>query len=294
MMMIGIANAPVSYGAFEVTVGHDEDVPTAVDVLDSVRAAGYAGIDLGPLGYLGLDTDLREALASRTLLLAGGYVEIDVSSDEAPSKGFSELQQVCDQFDVVAQGVEPVLLPRPTVAIVAAQPRSGSESESTWWARVQRTIDAVVDQCDKRGYEACLHNEVGTQIATQESIVRALASTAISLCLDSGHLVAAGGDPLTILQDWRQRVGHVHLKDVRMDALDPPYEDAMALWEGNVFCKLGVGNGRVDAILDSLRTGGYSGWIVVEQDVLPRAKSAYARARNDQFENRKYLLDRGW
>jgi hypothetical protein len=29
-MMIEIGNAPVSYGVFEVTVGHDKDVPTAV------------------------------------------------------------------------------------------------------------------------------------------------------------------------------------------------------------------------------------------------------------------------
>ena len=292
--MIRIGNAPVSYGAFEVTVGHDKDVPTAVEVLDAVQAAGYDGIDLGPLGYLGLGGDLQEALASRSLLLIGGYVEIDVSSDQAPSKGFAELEQVCDQFDVVAQDTERQLLPRPTVAIIASQPRSAGVDESTWWARIQRTIDALVERCDKRGYEACLHNEVGTQIATQEHIIRALESTAVSLCLDTGHLVAAGGDPVAILQDWRDRVSHVHLKDARVDASDPPFEDAMALWEGDVFCQLGAGNGRVDAVLESLRAGGYSGWIVVEQDVLPRGKSAYERARTHQVENRQYLRDRGW
>ena len=51
--MTAIGNAPVSYGAFEVTVGID-DVPDAAQVLDAVQAAGYEGIDLGPLGYLGL------------------------------------------------------------------------------------------------------------------------------------------------------------------------------------------------------------------------------------------------
>ena len=292
--MIRIANAPVSFGAFEVTIGHDDDVPTAVEVLDSVQGAGYSGIDLGPLGYLGLGADLKEALASRDLLLAGAYVEIDVSSDGAPSKGLSELEQVCDQFDVVAQDIEAVLLPRPTIAIIASQPRSAAESESDWWARIRSTIDTMVDLSTKRGYEACLHNEVGTQIATQEEIVRALSSTAVSLCLDTGHLVAAGGDPLTILEDWRERVSHVHLKDVRMEKSEPPYEDAMVLWEGDIFRKLGAGNGRVEAVLESLRAGGYSGWVVVEQDVLPRAKSAYERARTHQFENREYLRARGW
>lgn len=292
--MVKIGNAPVSYGAFEVTIGHVKDVPTAVEVLDAVQAAGYEGIDFGPLGYLGLGGDLREALASRSLLLTGAYVEIDVSSDDAPSKGFAELEQVCDQFDAVAEGIEPQLLPRPTVAIIAAQPRSAGEGESTWWARIQRTIDTLVERCHKRGYEACLHNEVGTQIATQENINRVLESTAASLCLDNAHLVAAGGDPVAILQQWRERVSHVHLKDAHVDPSDPPYQDAMKLWEGNVFCQLGAGNGQVDAILESLQADRYSGWIVVEQDVLPRGKSAYERARTDQVENRQYLRDRGW
>ena len=48
-----IANAPVSYGAFELTVGILPDVPDGDQVLDAVADAGYAGIDLGPLGYLG-------------------------------------------------------------------------------------------------------------------------------------------------------------------------------------------------------------------------------------------------
>jgi len=46
---VAVANAPVSYGAFELTVGHDPDVPSGVSVLDQVAAAGYAGIDLGPV-----------------------------------------------------------------------------------------------------------------------------------------------------------------------------------------------------------------------------------------------------
>ena len=50
---IVVANAPVSYGAFELTVGIDPNVPDGVHVLDEVAGAGYGGIDLGPVGYLG-------------------------------------------------------------------------------------------------------------------------------------------------------------------------------------------------------------------------------------------------
>src|SRR5262249_35410855 len=58
---IAVANAPVSYGAFEVTVGHDPNVPDGVSVLDQVPGAGYTGIDLGPAGYLGTGGPARRA-----------------------------------------------------------------------------------------------------------------------------------------------------------------------------------------------------------------------------------------
>lgn len=118
--MVKIGNAPVSYGAFEVTVGKHDGVPTAPEVLDAVQAAGYEGIDLGPLGYLGLGAELKQALTSRGLLLTGGYVEIDVSADEAPAAGLAELAQVCGQFDAVADGIGPEFLPRPTVALIGS------------------------------------------------------------------------------------------------------------------------------------------------------------------------------
>lgn len=292
--MVKIGNAPVSYGAFEVTVGKSDGVPDAEQVLDAVQAAGYQGIDLGPLGYLGLGAGLRAALSSRGLMLTGGYVEVDVSDDGAPAGGLAELAQVCDQFDAVAAGTDREYLPRPTVALIGSPLSAGSESGPSRWERIERTIGELVEICDKRGYEACLHNEVGTQLASQDSVIRVLENTGAALCLDTGHLVAAGGDPVAILAGWRDRVSHIHLKDARPSPSGRPYADAMELWETDVFCPLGAGQGQIDEVLDSLRSGGYAGWIVVEQDVLPRSRDAYRQASEQQLQNRQYLRKRGW
>ena len=43
---IHVANAPVSYGAFELTVGIDPHTPDGEHVLDEVAGAGYAGIEV--------------------------------------------------------------------------------------------------------------------------------------------------------------------------------------------------------------------------------------------------------
>ena len=69
-----VANPPVSYGAFEVTIGFDPNVPDGNAILDEVSAAGYAGIDLGPVGYLGSTEDLGAKLAQRGIGLAGSYL----------------------------------------------------------------------------------------------------------------------------------------------------------------------------------------------------------------------------
>jgi inosose dehydratase len=217
-----------------------------------------------------------------------------VSSGDATRPGLAELAAVCDQFDALAPGVDREFLPRPTVALIGAPLATAGESASSRWARIERTVTELTEQCAKRGYEACLHNEVGTQIASQEDVRRVLESTPASLCLDTGHLVAAGGDPVAILDGWRDRVTHVHLKDARPAPSGRPFTDAMQLWEGDVFCPLGAGDGHVDAVLESLRSGGYAGWIVVEQDVLPRDPDAYRQASTHQRQNRDYLRHRGW
>ena len=100
---ITVANAPVSYGAFELTVGHDPDVPDGVTVLDQVAAAGYAGIDLGPVGYLGSGERLGELLAERGLGLAGAYVELPYADRDALERALPELDAI---------------LPRPIPAIL--------------------------------------------------------------------------------------------------------------------------------------------------------------------------------
>ncbi|MGI9006325.1 MAG: sugar phosphate isomerase/epimerase family protein [Streptosporangiaceae bacterium] len=286
--MVKIGNAPVSYGAFEVTVGTSEGVPVAAEVLDAVQAAGYAGIDLGPPGYLGLGGELASALGSRGLLLTGGYVEIDVTDDQAPAAGLAELSGVCDQFDAVRGRTERRYLPRPTVALI------GSPGQESRWARIERVVGEVTDLCAGRGYEACLHNEVGTQLSGQDSVTGVLERTGAALCLDTGHLIAAGGDPLAILDRYWDRVSHVHLKDARPSPSGQPFTDAMQIWETDAFCRLGDGHGGVEEVLAALRAGGYDGWIVVEQDVLPRSPQAYSQASADQQRNREYLRERGW
>ena len=71
-MSIRIGNAPCSWG---VEFADDERNPTWQTVLQECSAAGYTGIELGPVGYMPEDPSvLADALAENNLELIGGVV----------------------------------------------------------------------------------------------------------------------------------------------------------------------------------------------------------------------------
>jgi inosose dehydratase len=127
---------------------------------------------------------------------------------------------------------------------------------------------------------------MGTRVQTPAEIERLLERTDVGLLLDTGHLVAAGGDPVAAQRDWGERVNHVHVKDVRLDVLRRAagWDDA---WAGGVFCELGGGN--VDLVGFLRRLAGYSGWLVVEQDWVPKPGEDPEPQIRVQARNREWL-----
>jgi inosose dehydratase len=300
-----IANAPVSYGAFELTVGIDPNVPDAAMVLDEVSAAGYAGIDLGPAGYLGQEDDLARALSMRGLALSGGFFELPFADPSAMPDAIRGLSDLLDVFDAVSSPTNGVR-PKPTLADAGSDLRRSRPCQSArdrslgfaaeGWKRFASGVEMAVACCRERGYEATLHHETGTHIEAPWEIARALELTSIGLCLDTGHLLLGGGDPLRALREWQDRINHVHLKDARQAVVDEIVREAAPvaeIWRRRAFCRLGEGDLDVDAVLERLRER-YRGWLVVEQDVLPDPGRESGRPAADQRANREFLAARGF
>lgn len=302
---IVVANAPVSYGAFELTVGIDPNVPDGIQVLDEVAGAGYAGIDLGPVGYLGANAELGERLAARRLGLAGAYVELPYADPDALVRGLPALDAILDVFDAVApHRVGPP--PRPTLADQGSDARraqpgravgdQGFGHDADGWQRFGAGLRSVVARCRDRGYEPTFHPETGTYVEAPWEIERVLELTDVGLCLETGHLLLGGGDPVTLIGPWGSRINHVHLKDARRSVMAEIVADGAPvtdIWVREAFPALGQGDLDVDAVLAGLAEIGYRGWLVIEQDTLPRTPERFARAAADQRANRAYLAGRG-
>jgi inosose dehydratase len=299
---IDVANAPISYGAFELTVGIDPHVPVAEELLDRVAEAGYAGIDLGPVGYLGTGAVLRERLESRGLGLAGGYLELPFSDHGALQQAMPELEALLLELDMAPAGAR---RPRPTLADAGSQARRAAPGRAAHdrsvglrgdaWERFGEGLQKVVDHCRARGHEPTLHCETGTYVEAEWELDTALELTDIGLCLETGHQLVGGGDVLRTIDRWGDRINHVHLKDVRLDVVGEIVADgdtADAIWRRRAFCPLGAGDLPLDAILEALIATGYEGWLVVEQDLIPAATDAPGQIESDQVANREFLRAR--
>jgi inosose dehydratase len=305
-MQVHVANAPISYGAFELTVGIDKNVPDGEQVLDEVRDAGYSGIDLGPVGYLGDGPTLARRLEARGLGLAGAYLEFPFPDDERLTKVLPELDAMLATFDAVF-GKVPGPAPRPTIADAGSEARRASPARAhadrsvgyspTQWAAFGEGLRRVVERCRERGYEPTFHHETGTYVEAPWEIEMVLGLSDVGLCLDTGHLFISGGDPVAALRKWGTRVNHVHVKDARRDVMNRIVAEGKpteSIWSDEAFCRLGDGDADVEGVLRELRHLDFDGWLVVEQDIMPKTEERFANAAGDQRANRRYLSERGF
>jgi inosose dehydratase len=152
-----------------------------------------------------------------------------------------------------------------------------------------------VARCRDRGYDPTFHHHTATYVEAQWEIERLLEVSDVGLCLDTGHLLLGRGDPITAIREWADRINHVHLKDARLDRLEEIVAEAAPveeIWRRKAFCALGDGDIDIEGVLASLADIGYSGWLVVEQDVLPDPANPDEPAE-DQRRNREYLRGHG-
>jgi inosose dehydratase len=303
MSAVRVANAPLSYGAFEMTVGTSFAVPEPEHVLRAIAGAGYAGTDLGPPGYLGEGEALAERLAANGLDVVGGFVQIRFSEREHWEQGLGGLRHTLDLFEAAAAGeARPVLCDAGGPDRLANPGRGGEDAslglDDARWRTLAEGVALAADVARKRGFDPVFHHHTSTYVEGVPEIERFLEETDVQLLLDTGHLAVAGGDPLVALNDWTDRIGAIHVKDVRLDVLQKvkaDRADTLSAWRRGLFCALGDGDVDLDGFCAALAASAYEGWIVVEQDRVLGNGASFADASADQTRNREWLREHaGW
>jgi inosose dehydratase len=294
-----VANAPCSYGAFEITVGVLPDVPAAESVLSAIASAGFEGTELGPPGYLGDRLTLRKHLDEHELALVGGYIPIRFSEPEHWTEDLAVMDATLDLF-AAADGTEakPVLADGGSAERIRFPGRAAADRsiglDEAGWARFAEGVAQACDLARTRGFEPTFHHHTATFVEAPWEIERVLELTDVGLLLDTGHLRLGGGDPTTALREWGSRINHIHIKDVHDEVLAGVIADAADMpeaWRRGVFCELGTGDVDLDSFFAELSRSDYSGWLVVEQDMVPQSPQDAADAEAAQVRNRAWLAE---
>ena len=263
-------------------------------MLTATADAGYVGTELGPPGYLGDRSNLRERLSRFGLALAGGYIPMRFSEPEHRDVDLAAMAATLDLFDASdGAGARPVLADAGSPER-RANPGRGASLDEAGWARLVEGVERAAELARARGYEPTFHHHTATFVETPAEIEQLLDATDVGLLLDTGHLALGGGDPVHVLNDWRDRINHVHVKDYSRAILEGVLADRADMeeaWRRGVFVELGTGDVDLDAFFRALAASGYSGWLVVEQDRIPRPEEDVAEAIEAQRRNRRWLAE---
>lgn len=273
---IRFASAPVSWGV------QDDPGPAweqpYVQILEEIVSAGFTGTELGPFGYFPTDPEvLNEALQRLRLTMLSSFVPVPISEPSRVEKVIEHVRRVGALLS--ALGARLLVLAdcqTPQRREIAGRvPVNGSKSLAlAQWQQVGAVIRQVEQAAADFGLRVVFHPHVATFVETPVEVERlfdALATTQVGLCLDTGHCVYGGGDPVDEARKYRSLLHYVHIKDIDADILGEArrqkFDFAQAIGAG-VFSRIGSGCIDFDGFFRFLAESSYSGWAIVEQDVI--------------------------
>jgi inosose dehydratase len=273
---VHFASAPVSWGI------QDDPGPAWQQpyerILDEILSAGYSGTELGPYGYFSTDPKvLSESLQRRGMSMLSSFVPVPLAD---PSKKESVIQQIRKVGALLsALGAKLLVLsdaqtPR-RQQLAGRVPTDGRESlTSRQWKQVGRIIGEAEGAAAEFGLSLVFHPHVATYVETPrevEQLFDSLAATHVGLCLDTGHFFYGGGDPSDEAKKYRPLLRYLHIKDINAGILGEArrknlnFEQAVG---AGIFSPIGDGCIDFAGFFRLLTATQYSGWMVVEQDVI--------------------------
>jgi inosose dehydratase len=256
-----LAGAPISWGVCEVPGWGRQLEPARV--FGEMTAVGLDATELGPVGYLPLDAaTLRNTLSSFHLHLVGGFVPL-VLHEPSLNGARRTTEQMADLF--AAAGAD-VFVAAILQDDAWGTPRQLSDLE---WDRMVAHLEEVDAVVTERGLRLAVHPHVGTLIERDDAVQHLLAISDVGWCLDTGHLMIGGTDPVDFARQNGARIVHVHLKDVDASLAARVRAGELSLVEATqrgLFKPLGEGDARIAEVLRALDDVGYEHWLVLEQD----------------------------
>lgn len=273
MSNIQLAIAPIAWT--------NDDLPelgaenTFEQCVSEMALAGFTGTEIGNK-YPRDPQVLRKALEMRGMRVASAWTSVflttkpfeDTEKDFLAQRDFlhamgAKVIVVAEQGHSV-QGME-------DVPVFDGKPHFTDDE----WDRLTTGLERLGELAAETGQKIVYHHHMGTGVQTTEEIDRLMANTdpaKVSLLLDTGHLVFSGEDPMDIATRHKDRIAHVHLKDIRGPQLQQAKDEHMSFLtaiKNGVFTVPGDGIVDMAPVLKFFLDSDYEGWFVVEAEQDP-------------------------
>jgi len=284
---ITVTCAPCCWGVDDVSNPH---LPHWEKVLDEASAAGFGGLELGPYGYMPLDVArVSDALEQRGLRIVAGTIFDNLVAPENRANLLRQTGEICAVITT---------LPRPDTCTgqrfaapyltvmdwghdardyAAGHSDRAQRLDPAAWAGMVANICAIAELArDKYGVRAVIHPHAGGHIEFADEVERIVAdipAEVAGLCLDTGHTVYAGMDPVETLRHYWERLDYIHFKDIDPKVFDDVMGERVRFFDAcakGVMCPIGFGSINYPAIRALLTELGYGGYITIEQERDPR------------------------
>lgn len=266
---------------------------TFEQIVSEMALAGFTGCEIG--NKFPKDADvLKKALDLRGMTIASRWyssfiLDRDFAEEEKDFKANLEFLKKVGASRINVSEQSGSIQGKTDVPILTGNHKRIMNDEE--WKRMNDGLNKLGKIAKDNGFKLCFHHHMGTVIQTLEETEKMLANTDpeyVYLCFDTGHFTFAGEDPLPVLKKYVNRVGHVHLKDMRLKVVEEVKKNSYSFLKAvrsGAFTVPGTGDIDFKPILKVLEDSNYEGWLLIEAEQDP----ALANPLEYAIKGRKYI-----
>jgi inosose dehydratase len=279
-------------------IGGDISLETC---LAEAREAGFEGMEKGhKLPSEG--AALKAKLAEFDLVFVGGWYSTELLRRSAREEFENAAAHIAMTKDAGA-GVMIAAECSNTIHGNRAAPLSTRPKlDKAEWLEFGARMTEFAKRVEGEGLKLCYHHHMGTVVQSEHDIDAFMAATKapVHLLLDTGHVTWGGGDPAALAKRYKERIGHVHCKDVRKGKMLEANEKDLSFLDAiiGLGSELGVytapGDGMIDYAAVFRQLVGYSGWVIVEAEQDPKKAPTLAYAKKGVAHLRKAFAESGF
>jgi len=251
--------------------------------LSEASEAGFIGIESGGK-FPKKSEELLPLLEKYKLNLCSGWYGANLRKNSVKE----EIEVIQEQLKLFKDCNAPCMVFAEVSGSIQGDPKrklsSRPQMNNDEWKSFNDKLSDMGKYLEDQGMPLAYHHHMGTVIETEDDTIRLLENTndSVKLTLDTGHMLFAKGNSKKILENFSERLIHMHCKDIRKNVLEKSLKQDLsfrgAFLEG-AFTVPGDGCIDYKPLFDILKKKNYSGWLVVEAEQDPSKANPFEFAK---------------